>query len=407
MNSQGALEGPGLVLRPEDADRVRRGIPELDLERLPGASGLPAGVAAPLLDGRGHPVGAGVADPERGAFRVWSHRPVEAFDERFFRAKVDDALARRASLLRSGETEAWRLIHGDGDGLSGIAVDAWGEFLTIEALGGGPALWTEAIAGALARRLQPRGIIEKRLSGPSRALERGKAEERVLLGEEPPGELRVIERGVPFLVRLRGARHEGLFTDMRDERRRLSEAVSSMGGSPSVLNAFAYTGSFSVVAARAGARVTSLDIVAKALEWAKENFRLSGIDPGEHHFARMDVGEFLGLALRRGWSYGAIVLDPPTFASARGARWSLRRDYSGLIAKALRVLAPRGLLWVSANAAGVPEREVDRWISAGAKAAGRKLRTVARGGQPIDYPAPQGFPRYGYLKVRVVEGVES
>jgi 23S rRNA G2069 N7-methylase RlmK/C1962 C5-methylase RlmI len=74
-----------------------------------------------------------------------------------------------------------------------------------------------------------------------------------------------------------------------------------------------------------------------------------------------------------------------------------------LIEKALHALAPRGLLWVAANASGVPEAEVDRWITAGSRAAGRHLHTIARAGQPIDYPAPEGFPRYRHLKVRVLE----
>ena len=229
---------------------------------------------------------------------------------------------------------------------------------------------------------------------------RGKAQERLVWGEAPPTPLVVQENGVPFAVRLLGARHEGLFTDMRDERIRLA----GMAAGRRVLNTFAYTGSFSVVAARGGAaEVTTVDIVAKVLEWAKENFRLSGIDPGRHHFARMDTGEFLALALRRGWSWDIIVLDPPTFAVTAGRRWSLRKDYPALIGDATRVLAPGGFLWVAANTAGLQEKDLDRWISEGSEAAGRRLRTLARSGQPLDHPAPSGFPRYGYLKVRVMQ----
>jgi 23S rRNA (cytosine1962-C5)-methyltransferase len=405
--SSGGLEGPGLVLDAREADLVRRGIPEIEMELIPAARALAPGTPVALIAGRGRVVGAGITDPDRKVVRVWSRSLIRALDEEFFRAKVDAALALRAPLVRAGETEAWRLLHGDGDGLSGISVDVWGNFLVILSAGRGPSRWAEPLAGVLLDRLKPRGILEKMVfTEGGAAPERGKAEERVLAGEAPPGELVVKERGVPFLVRLRGTRHEGLFTDMREERKRLADAVAAAAKKPAkVLNTFAFTGSFSVIAARAGAEVTTVDIVAKPLEWAKENFRLSGLDPAKHHFARMDAGEFLALARKRGWSYDFIVLDPPTFATARGVRWSLRRDYPALIAKALHVLSPGGRLWVAANASGVEEREVDRWIAAGASAAGRKLRTIARAGQPIDYPAPEGFPRYRHLKVRVLEAI--
>ena len=398
------LDGPGFNLSAQDADLVRRGIPEIEMERLPAAAALSPGTAVPLIAGRGRVVGAGITDPDRRVVRVWSRTPIRAFDEEFFRAKVDAALEMRAPLIKAGDTEAWRLIHGDGDGLSGISVDVWGDFLVLLSAGRGPSRWAEPLARALFDRLKPRGILEKMIFAEGGAApERGKAEERVLAGEAPPEELVVEERGVPFLVRLRGTRHEGLFTDMREERNRLANAVASAARKPAkVLNTFAFTGSFSVAAARAGAAVTTVDVVAKPLEWAKENFRLSGLDAAKHHFARMDAGEFLDLARKRGWSYDFIVLDPPTFATARGVRWSLKRDYPRLIGKALHALAPRGLLWVAANASGVPESDVDRWIAAGAKAAGRSLRTIARAGQPIDYPAPDGFPRYRHLKVRVM-----
>ncbi len=410
------LEGPGIFLKSRQMSLFRRGVPEMTLEELPRASHLGAGDAAPLLDRRGRVVGAGVADPDRGVLRIWSHRPVRALDERFFLTKVDSALALRSPLIREQETNAYRIIHGPGDGLSGISVDAWGEFLVLEAYGCGPARWAGAIEKALVQRIRPRGIIEKlvleklessgsslisksRHSAPPR--ERGKVREKVAHGESPPETLVVTENGIPFSVRLLGARHEGLFTDMREERRRLGQLAASRR----VLNGFAYTGSFSVAAVRGGAlETTSVDIVGKVLEWAKENFRLSGIDPGRHHFARMDMQEYLKLARKRRWTFDVVILDPPTFATTKDSRWSLHRDYPALIQSALSVLAPRGYLWVCANAAGASSKEVDQWIAAGSSRARRTLRVVVRAGQPIDYPAPAGFPRYHYLKVRVLQG---
>jgi 23S rRNA (cytosine1962-C5)-methyltransferase len=391
-------------------EQVRRGLPEIDLRELPAARGLEPGAATRLLDSRGRAVGAGIADPDRGVFRVWSARPVEAFDGSFFRARVDAALKRRAPLLASPGTDAFRLLHGDGEGLCGLTVDSWAGFLTVQAFGRGPARWSPLLEEALAAALRPRGIVRKLVypeeptsRGPHKVspLERGKVEEEVVLGERPPERLVVHEDGVPFAVKLLGSRHAGLFTDMREERRR----VRALSGGLRVLNTFAYTGSFSVAAALGGAEeVVSVDVVSKVLEWAKENFRLSGIDPARHRFIRMDVLDYLALARRRDWAFGAIVLDPPTFAAGKRSRWSLRRDSPALIRRALEILSPGGHLWVAANAAQLPAAEVERWIAAAASAAGRRLKAVARAGQPLDYPAPAGFPRYRYLKIHVLRG---
>jgi 23S rRNA (cytosine1962-C5)-methyltransferase len=261
----------------------------------------------------------------------------------------------------------------------------------------------------LAERLEPRGIIRKLVysaeaAGEERGpegvpLERGKVGETVVHGERPPQEMAVLERWTPFRVRLLGARHTGLFTDMREERQRLQSLAAGLR----VLNTFSYTGGFSVAAALGGAHeVVSVDVVAKVHDWARENFRLSGLDPGAHRFVRMDTMEYLDLAARKGWTFGAIVLDPPTFARAKAASWSLGRHYPALIRRALEVLEPGGYLWVSANSASAREAEVDRWIQVASSAARRPLALIARGGQPLDYPAPPGFPRYRYLKIRVL-----
>jgi len=399
----GGFDATPIALDDISAALVRRGAPEIDLVRIPRAFRREPGAGASLLDPRGKPMGAGIADPERGVLRIWSRDPVDRFDAGFFVAKLAAAIERRRELSGGGPTDAFRLLHGDGDGLSGLAIDCWGRYLTLQAFGTGPWRWVEPITEALKRLLTPRGIVAKLIpvDETRSSAGRGKVTEEVVIGDAPPEVLTVHEDGIPFAVRLRGSRHAGLFTDMRDERRR----VAAIASGRRVLNLFAYTGAFSVVAARAGAaEVITVDVVAKVLDWAKENFRLSGLDPAAHRFARMDAIEYLALARKKNWRFGAVILDPPTFAAAGRTRWSLRRDYPRLLRAALEVLAPGGYLWVCANTSALGEEELDEWIAATRQASKRRLHGIARAGQPVDYPAPEGFPRYRYLKIRVLRG---
>jgi 23S rRNA (cytosine1962-C5)-methyltransferase len=221
----------------------------------------------------------------------------------------------------------------------------------------------------------------------------------VTRGSAPPAALTVLEEGIPFEVEIVEGLHTGLFTDMREERVRLRRLARGR----KVLNTFAYTGAFSVAAAAGGAaEVTSVDVVPKALERAKRNFRLAGLDPDLHRFARMDVLEFLRMAARRGWRFDAIVLDPPTFARFKGGTWSLRSAYGELVRLALAVLAPGGILWAAANTESIPAERFEKAVAGSFEDAGRAGSLLAVGGLPPDYPTPLASPRARYLKVHVI-----
>jgi 23S rRNA (cytosine1962-C5)-methyltransferase len=263
---------------------------------------------------------------------------------------------------------------------------------TEEALGAAPRL-----EEALEAVLQPQGIVRKQRYVQE---ERGRVPAEAIRGERPPQFLTVKENGIPFEVELLSGLHSGLFTDMRDERARLLR----LSRGKRVLNTFAYTGAFSVAAAVGGAAtVTTVDVVAKVLERAKRNFALAGIDPAPHYFVRMEVLEYLSMAKRRGWRFDAVVLDPPTFASFKSGRWSVRTGYPELLSLALEVLAPEGLLWAAVNTEGLPREHLSRFVQRAFKDANREARVLATGGLPADYPTPAGKPQARYLKVFVLQ----
>jgi len=296
-------------------------------------------------------------------------------------------------------TDAYRLIHADADGFPGLHVDAYAGYLVLNVARPGAIEAAPALEEALSAALDPLGIIRK-LRHEEQG--RGKVKDSVTSGKAPPDTLAVKEDGIPFQVELRGGFHTGLFMDLRDERRRLR----GLAAGRKVLNTFAYTGAFSVAAALGGAEeVTTVDVVAKAIDRAQRNFRLSGIDPEKHRFARMDTLEYLRMAGRRGWSFGAIVLDPPTFAAYRGGTWSAKTGYTELLGLAIPLLERGGLLWAIANTEGLPSERFEGALAKSFAAAKREARTLAMGGLPPDYPTPVGRESARYLKVHVIEAL--
>jgi 23S rRNA G2069 N7-methylase RlmK/C1962 C5-methylase RlmI len=167
-----------------------------------------------------------------------------------------------------------------------------------------------------------------------------------------------------------------------------------------VLNTFAYTGTLSLAAARAGAAaVTSVDLAAGPLAWARENFRLSGVDAEAPAFRWevADVPRFLDAERARGAVYDVVILDPPTVSGARATSWAQKRDYPDLIAAACALLPAGGHLWVSSNTHRGPS--VLNHVEAGLARAGRAGTLLELGGLPPDYPTPLAWPAARYLEV--------
>jgi 23S rRNA (cytosine1962-C5)-methyltransferase len=162
-----------------------------------------------------------------------------------------------------------------------------------------------------------------------------------------------------------------------------------------VLNVFAYTCGFSVCAAKAGARTTSLDLSRKYLEWGRRNFALNGLDPAQHDFIYGDAFDWLRRLRKKGRAFDAVVLDPPTFSQSKESGvFRVEKNYGDLVTAAVQVLRPQGRLFVSANAAGWPAEEFVSSVQAALFKAGRKIADAQYCPQPPDFPISQGEPAY-------------
>jgi len=403
----------GVAVTATGAERLRARHPQLPLSDLAGGgAALEPGRPLRLLAPDGEALAAGVADPENELVRIWTAADggagsgtdggsaIHAFDAGFFRAHLRRALAMRRRLGLADGVSAYRLINGEGDGLGGLAVDVYGPLAVATALSRGlgnhaRALATATLAVLPEGDLPLRGVVLKvRLKAQGSSPERAKDQ---VLGEEPPAKLIVKENGVPYEVHLRGGINVGLFSDMRDHRAGLARFVRDRR----VLNTFAYTGALSLAAARAGAAaVTSVDLAGGPLAWARENFRLSGLDPEDARFRweTSDVFRFLDAERERHAAYDVIILDPPTVSGARATSWAQKRDYPDLIAAACALLPEEGgHLWVSSNTHRGPS--VLKHVEAGLTRAGRPAALLELGGLPPDFPTPVGWPAARYLEV--------
>jgi len=310
----------------------------------------------------------------------------------------------REAVIDPAETDAFRLIHGAADGWPGWQVDRLGEFLlSLSAL---PL--TGAQKAELARWLRElslRGAYHKKLSRHVRGAAPTESSPQFCLGGPAPERFIVRENGVKFELSFAEGYSVGLFLDQRDNRRRFlmshvaaglplpASLVTPHSSPPEILNTFAYTCGFSVCAALAGARVTSLDLSRKYLDWGRRNFVLNGLDPAAHDFIYGDAFDWLRRLAKRGRRFDAVILDPPTFSQSKTrGRFQAERDYARLAGDALAVLKPGGLLLASTNAARVEPEQFLATIASAFRSAGRQIVRQHYVPQPPDFPVSRAEP---------------
>lgn len=326
-------------------------------------------------------------------------------------------LALRRAFIEPEATDAFRLIHGASDGWPGWYVDKLGGFLLSQSempLAGRQNAELASWAG----QHSSRGVYHKILSRRVRCSTTAEASPRLILGKAAPERFEVLENGVRYEMSFNEGYSVGLFLDQRDNRRRLlnghiasdfelpmadcpsphvppDRGVRTGNGEWEILNCFAYTCGFSVCAAKAGARTTSLDLSPKYLEWGRRNFALNGIDSTQHDFIFGDTFDWLRRFTKKGRAFDAIVLDPPTFSQSKEQGvFRAEKDYGKLVTAALPVLKPGGGLLASTNAAGWHAEDFLAVVESAVRGARRKIRKRHFAPQPLDFPASRGEPAY-------------
>jgi 23S rRNA (cytosine1962-C5)-methyltransferase len=369
------------------------------VEKLPR---IPPGSVVDLTEG-GKFVARGYFDPLSPiAIRVLTRDVREAIDGEFFRRRVRSAWELRERLLDRTDTDSFRLVHGESDGLPGVVADLYAGTVVLKLYSAGLTPVRGMLVDALRSLPGVRSVLGRDQPGGEGGEEEGTgsaAGARLLWGEEPADPVVIRERGVRFGVDVRRGQKTGFFLDQRENR----ALVRRLSAGASVLNCFSFSGGFSVNAALGGAsRVFSVDQDADAIALARENFGRNGLDPNAHDFLAADVFTLLSSLREEGRRFDIVVLDPPAFAKSQRAVEAALDGYASLNRQALEAVAPGGLLVTASCSARVtPEAFEGAVASAGVKA-GVDLTLVEERYQPPDHPIRLQFPEGRYLKFLVL-----
>jgi 23S rRNA (cytosine1962-C5)-methyltransferase len=360
-----------------------------------------SGQIIPLCDDKGRFVAAALLDPqERCVARILSRQPMQ-LDRGWLTARIRAAIDLRSNHADLGDTNAYRLINAEGDGLPGLTVDRYGDYLMAQAYCAGWNVHMKLVTQVLQDLLAPAGIYEKARPQKTRELEAvsdTKQYGRLLAGTPAPSMLKVRENGLTLLVSLEQGLNTGLFLDQRRNRRDLMVRCAGKR----VLNLFAYTGAFSVAAASAGASlVTSVDASSSYTEWAKTNFETNRLNPKRHEFIVGDCLKVLADLGRQKKAYDIILMDPPSFSTTAKSRFTTRGGTSDIVAAALPLLTSGGLMITSSNHQKVDLADYLKELRRGTLQTGSDLRVISLYGQPEDFPYPVTFPEGRYLKYAV------
>lgn len=356
----------------------------------------PAGAAGAVevADENGSPVGTALYSPSSQiALRMLTGDVTEP-DAAFWRGRIEAAAALRA--VQAPDATAYRVVHGEADGLPSLIVDRYGKHLAVQLLSAGLEVFREEIVGALVEVLAPAGILARN-DVPVRQHERLPRAVELLHGSVPE-RFEVREGEVRWLAAPWSGQKTGAFLDQRENRTRAGSLARGRG-----LDAFAYHGSFALHLAGGCEEVVAIDSSADALERARENAALNGLS----NVATVEANVFDRLREEEstGGRYDVIVLDPPAFAKTRASVPGALRGYKELNLRALRLLAPGGHLCTFSCSYHVGLDRFRAMLESAAADAGRPIRWIEWRGAAADHPAIIQIPETSYLKGAILQAV--
>ena len=314
-------------------------------------------------------------------------------DADWWRARLEQARSRRAGVFDSA-TNGGRWIHGESDGFPGLVLDQYADTLVLKLYS---AVWfcrLDELVVMIKEAFEPERLV-LRLSrniaaGAKRA---GLVDSAVLFGTDPGGPVVFLESGIRFEADVLKGQKTGFFLDQRENRRIVGEWAAGRD----VLNAFSFSGGFSLYAARGGARtVTDIDISAHALESARRNFALNAeaVSGSEHRLIQADVFDWLKEP--RTEKFGLIILDPPSLAKRAADRTASFAAYARLAESGVRLSSPGGVVVCCSCSAHVRAEDFFETARRSALRTGRDLTVLRTTREPLDHQA--SFPEAEYLK---------
>lgn len=355
----------------------------------------PAG-AVRVHDTRGKPLGTALWSPASEiSLRLLDRDPAARIDAEWWHRALARVVARREPL--AAETNACRLVHGEGDGLPSLVVDRYDRWLVVQLMSAGLEAFRAEIVAALQSLTGAAGILARN-DAALRSRE-ALARETVLLAGDVPREIEVVEHGVRYLAAPWTGQKTGAFLDQRENRALVGRIARGRA-----LDCFSYHGSFALHLARRADTVLALDVSGDALARARENAALNGYANLETREA--NAFDWLREAERGGERFDTIVLDPPAFAKTRPALPAAIRGYKEVNLRAIRLLPPGGLLFTASCSYHLTKPHFLAMLEEAAADSGRRIALRELRGQPLDHPELLTVPETGYIKGALLEALD-
>jgi 23S rRNA (cytosine1962-C5)-methyltransferase len=359
--------------------------------------GATAGDEVEVVDPNGNVLGRGLYTPRSAIpVRIFTREPNARIDGALFRKRIERALAHRRDLgmpsrAPGHETNAFRLVNAEGDGLPGLIVDLFDDVAVVQLGTIGLKRREGLVFDALASLLSPRAIVDRTPVSVGKA-EGFEPAAGVVRGDTKLDALRFVERGLRFEVPIAVGQKTGFYFDQRPLRAR----VEQLAHGKRVLDAYTFVGAFAMAAARGGAReVTAVDESAAAIGVAGVCARENGL--GERiTFVRGDARRHLEQAAKNGFEL--TICDPPKLAPSRSSKEGALGAYRTLAAAACRATVPGGVLVLCSCSSAVGLDELTRAVALGAREARMQVVVFERQFQGGDHPVPAAFPEGLYLK---------
>ena len=324
--------------------------------------------------------------------RIWSWDREQKIDKAFLASRLKSSIAYRD--LIGFDYPLRRLVHAESDGIPGLIVDQYGDYLIIQLLSAGAEYWKEDIIEQLAALVNPAGIYE-RSDVEVRSLEGLEKRTGEVYGSFPAEFLEVKDEGLKYWIDFQEGHKTGFYLDQRFNRNLIGSQCRDLN----VLDCFCYSGGFSLQALRAGAAsVTLVENSDRALDLAKRHIESNDLDQGRVDYQQGDVFNLLREFRDRSLRFDVIILDPPKFAPTASLAKRAARGYKDINLLAMKLLNPGGLLATFSCSGGVSREFFLRILSGAALDAKVNARIQTHMGQSSDHSVNLSFPEGTYLK---------
>ncbi|HWR00773.1 MAG TPA: class I SAM-dependent rRNA methyltransferase [Chlorobaculum sp.] len=382
-----------LYLKPKEHRRLLTGhlwVFSNELREVP--HDIAAGETVQLFTHDQRLLGTGFFNPQSLiAFRLLT-RNEEQPDRNFFKRKILEALTLREKIYPDTETNAWRLVHGESDGLPGLIIDRFDRAFVLQSFSAGMDRHLPVIIDVLREQFSPKAIVLRNES-PLRELEGLPLFKEMVLGGPDDAHQLINDEGVSYRINILEGQKTGFFLDQRENRR----IIRKFSDDADVLDVYTNDGGFALNAMRAGAKSTTMvDISQEALQRAEQNARMN--DFSNYSIVASDAFEALSRLHQENHSYDLVILDPPSFTKSRKTVPTALKAYAKLNRLGLQLVRNEGFLATASCSHHISEEDFLAAVHLGAMHAGRHLRLICRNSQPPDHPILLSMPETSYLK---------